>query len=150
MAEEMNSRVAQQEELGRKIVQLYSNCKKDGESRKTEQYVEQKLGILEELWDTGRENDYELKKLNEPNHAYFTKKYLQQMKEKYDACKKYLETIKDELQKTPQLLLLKKQNLKCEELDRTIDQINQDLTESKSRIRYGLQQKKLVKHSRIA
>ena len=88
--EAANSIALEQEKIGKAIIQLLSNCKKDSQSRKNENYFTAKLETLEDYWYAARKNHDKMIALDQTEHSYVVSKFFDQLGEKYQEAKKYL------------------------------------------------------------
>lgn len=83
----MEAIIARQQEIIQSIEQINRNFKKDSKSRKTVDYVEQKLQLLDELFQDFRLNDTQLQTYPDKTHEYFTNNMCTQVKSYYDTTR---------------------------------------------------------------
>ncbi|CAH1104535.1 unnamed protein product [Psylliodes chrysocephalus] len=147
--EKANKLSQKQEKLGK---HLLTNLKKDSESRKIEENIENRFSELEELWQAVQQNHILLEDLDIPNHNYFKCLYSDQIKLKYDKAKQYLtmypKAIDENQSQLPHLecnqenkehkIKFKKQLIKIEQLDRLIQKAGQEILEAKLTFRSWL------------
>lgn len=150
--EEMNELALQQEDVGLQILKLLRNMKKDPESRKTEKYADIRQKTLEALWEEVQANHARMLQYDIPEHNYFTKNYFEQIRKRYQEAKTYLQEIPKSLEEhvdvevdPEQLLRLKKQDIRLQQLQYIVGQIHQELSQNKTKIRYETLLKKINK-----
>lgn len=152
--EEMNQLALQQENLGKQIAQILTNSKKDSQSRKTEAYISSRLSTVEKIMKNVQEIHAKIQTLDLPQHPYFESNYYAQIQRKYEDTKKYLqECPKATTSAVPegsrgddeQSMRLKRQTFRIQQLDQTIQVINQELLDNKPKARYEVLLSKLTK-----
>ncbi|CAH0560394.1 unnamed protein product [Brassicogethes aeneus] len=87
----MNELVTNQQVIGKAILQLYTNMKKDSTSRKSTEYFKRRTDVLNERWANAEQTHAEIIKIKELSYEYWTSEYYKQIEKSYRDCYKYIQ-----------------------------------------------------------
>lgn len=142
--EKINAYALKQQSLGEEIKTILEKSKKDGNAKKTESYVNKRLGKLNENWTEVQKNNAVMESLKIPEHNYWTTDYYGQIQDVYIEAKKYLTSFlkpegddeSEESEDFQQQSRIKRQEIRGNQLRKTLAKVTNDLQEEKPKAHY--------------
>ena len=141
--EQINELAKAQEQIGKEMLRLLTNMKKDSSNRKTEQYYNERQSRIEALWNEAEENHKNIDEQQCPTHTYFKSKYFEQITKLYEEAIKNIDDGQQRL--TVKQSRLKEEEVRLKQVSQIIAQVKTELATTKPSSRYQLLRNKLTK-----